>query len=107
MILCFINILIVITKNESGSFAVNFLKNVAAVKKQFFKQMDVFIKYRVVCRTDCDERNYDNTRGRKSNFENKCSERRAFDNAKNHKRQRRKRQSVTAKREKSQTPKFV
>jgi len=31
----------------------------------------------------------------------------AFDCAKNHKRQRRKRQSVTAKREKSQTPKFV
>jgi len=30
-----------------------------------------------------------------------------FDSAKNHKRQRRKRQSVTAKREKSQTPKFV
>jgi len=31
----------------------------------------------------------------------------AFDSAKNHKRQRRKRQSLTAKREKSQTPKFV
>ena len=31
----------------------------------------------------------------------------AFDSAKNHKRQRRKRQSATAKREKSQTPKFV
>ena len=31
----------------------------------------------------------------------------AFDSAKNHKRQRRKRQSVTAKREKSQTPKCV
>jgi len=31
----------------------------------------------------------------------------AFDSAKNHKRQRRKRQSVTAKREKSQTPKFA
>jgi len=31
----------------------------------------------------------------------------ALDSAKNHKRQRRKRQSVTAKREKSQTPKFV
>jgi len=31
----------------------------------------------------------------------------AFDSAKNHKRQRRKCQSVTAKREKSQTPKFV
>jgi len=31
----------------------------------------------------------------------------AFDSAKNHKRQRRKRQSVTSKREKSQTPKFV
>jgi len=31
----------------------------------------------------------------------------AFDSAKIHKRQRRKRQSVTAKREKSQTPKFV
>jgi len=30
-----------------------------------------------------------------------------FDSAKNHKGQRRKRQSVTAKREKSQTPKFV
>jgi len=34
-------------------------------------------------------------------------ERGAFDSAKNHKRQRRKRQSVTIKREKSQTPKFV
>ena len=34
-------------------------------------------------------------------------ERGAFDSAKNHKRQRRKRQSVTAKREKSQMPKFV
>ena len=34
-------------------------------------------------------------------------EREAFDSAKNHKRQRRKRQSVTAKREKSLTPKFV
>jgi len=31
----------------------------------------------------------------------------AFDSAKNHKRQRRKRQSVTAEREKSLTPKFV
>jgi len=31
----------------------------------------------------------------------------AFDSAKNHKRQRRKRQSVTTKREKLQTPKFV
>jgi len=31
----------------------------------------------------------------------------AFDSAKNHKRQRRKHQSVTAKREMSQTPKFV
>ena len=31
----------------------------------------------------------------------------AFDSAKNHKRQRRKRQSVTAKREKSQTPKIL
>jgi len=31
----------------------------------------------------------------------------AFDSAKNHKRQRRKRQSVTAKREKSQNLKFV
>ena len=31
----------------------------------------------------------------------------AFDSAKNYKRQRRKRQSVTAKREKSQTLKFV
>ena len=36
-----------------------------------------------------------------------CSPRGAFDSAKNLKRQRRKRQSVTAKREKSQTPKFV
>ena len=35
------------------------------------------------------------------------SERVAVISAKNHKRQRRKRQSVTAKREKSQTPKFV
>jgi len=35
------------------------------------------------------------------------AERVAFDSAKKHKRQRRKRQSVTAKREKSQTPKFV
>ena len=34
-------------------------------------------------------------------------ERGAFDSAKNHNRQRHKRQSVTAKREKSQTPKFV
>jgi len=34
-------------------------------------------------------------------------ERGAFDSDKNHKRQRRKRQSVTAKREKSQTPKLV
>jgi len=31
----------------------------------------------------------------------------ALDSAKNHKRQRRKRQSLTAKREKSQTPKFA
>ena len=31
----------------------------------------------------------------------------AFDSAKSHKRQRHKRQSVTAKQEKSQTPKFV
>jgi len=31
----------------------------------------------------------------------------AFDSVKTHKRQRRKRQSVTAKREKSQTPKFT
>jgi len=31
----------------------------------------------------------------------------AFDSAKSHKRQRRKRQSVTAKRKNSQTPKFV
>jgi len=31
----------------------------------------------------------------------------AFDSAKNRKRQRRKRQSVTAKQKKSQTPKFV
>jgi len=36
-----------------------------------------------------------------------CRVRGALDSAKNHKRQRRKRQSVTAKREKSQTPKFV
>ena len=36
-----------------------------------------------------------------------ASKRGAFDSAKNHKRQRRKRKSVTAKREKSQTPKFV
>jgi len=35
------------------------------------------------------------------------SRRSAFDSAKNHKLQRRKRQSVTVKREKSQTPKFV
>jgi len=35
------------------------------------------------------------------------AQRGAFDSAKNHKRQRRKRQSVTAKREKSQTTKFV
>jgi len=35
------------------------------------------------------------------------SNRGALDSAKNQKRQRRKRQSVTAKREKSQTPKFV
>ena len=45
-------------------------------------------------------------------FKMKCVCRRAidwgaFDRAKNHKRQRRKRHSVTAKREKSQTPKFV
>jgi len=37
----------------------------------------------------------------------RANDRGAFDSAKNHKRQRRKRQSVTAKREKSQTPKFV
>jgi len=37
----------------------------------------------------------------------KVAERGAFDSAKNHKRQRHKRQSVTTKREKSQTPKFV
>ena len=37
----------------------------------------------------------------------KSPKRGTFDSAKNHKRQRRKRQSVTAKREKSQTPKFV
>jgi len=37
-----------------------------------------------------------------------CNKKRgAFDSAKKHKRQRRKRQSVTAKREKSQIPKFV
>jgi len=36
-----------------------------------------------------------------------ASTRGAFDSAKNNKRQRRKHQSVTAKREKSQTPKFV
>jgi len=35
------------------------------------------------------------------------SDRGAFDSAKNHKRQRRKRQSVTAERGKSQTSKFV
>jgi len=35
------------------------------------------------------------------------SDRGAFDSAKNHQRQRRKRQSVTAKRERSQTPKLV
>ena len=40
-------------------------------------------------------------------FTSECSSWGAFDSAKNHKRQRRKRQSVTAKREKSQTPKFV
>jgi len=37
----------------------------------------------------------------------KINKRGAFNNAKHHKRQRRKRQSVTANREKSQTPKFV
>jgi len=37
----------------------------------------------------------------------KKKKRGAFDSAKNHKLQRRKRQSVTAKRKKSQTPKFV
>jgi len=36
-----------------------------------------------------------------------CTTQGAFDSAKNHKHQRRKRQSATAKREKSQTPKFV
>jgi len=36
-----------------------------------------------------------------------CGQGGAFDSAKNHKRQHRKRQSVTAKREKSQTPKFL
>jgi len=45
---------------------------------------------------------------RQNIFSKKCGDARgAFDSAKNHKRQRRKRQSVTAKREKSQTPKFV
>jgi len=39
--------------------------------------------------------------------QNRWAYRGAFDSAKNHKRQGRKRQSVTAKREKSQTPKFV
>jgi len=39
-------------------------------------------------------------------YDFRCS-RGAFDSAKNHKRQRLKRQSVPAKREKSQTPKFV
>jgi len=38
---------------------------------------------------------------------NKVLRRVVFISAKNHKRQRRKRQSVTAKREKSQTPKFL
>jgi len=38
---------------------------------------------------------------------NRYTNRGAFDSAKNHKRQHRKRQSVTAKREKSQTPKLV
>jgi len=40
-------------------------------------------------------------------FENSAQCRVAVISAKNHKRQRRKRQSVTAKREKSQTPKFL
>jgi len=44
---------------------------------------------------------------KQSAFLGPFQERGAFDNAKNHKRQLRKRQSVTAKREKSQTPKFV
>jgi len=43
----------------------------------------------------------------RKNITARRSKRGAFDSAKNHKRQRRKRQSVTAKREKSQTPKFV
>jgi len=45
--------------------------------------------------------------GKGTTREGICSLKGAFDSAKNHKRQRRKRQSVTAKREKSQTPKFV
>jgi len=44
---------------------------------------------------------------RKQDYEYHTQPRGAFDSAKDHKRQRRKRQSVTAKREKSQTPKFV
>jgi len=42
-----------------------------------------------------------------SSLRKKGIERGAFDSAKNHERQRRKRQSVTAKREKLQTPKFA
>jgi len=42
-----------------------------------------------------------------NDFWSKCDFWVAVLSAKNHKRQRRKRQSVTAKREKSQTPKFV
>ena len=41
-----------------------------------------------------------------SEFSN-CKRWEEFDSAKKHKRQRRKRQSVNAEREKSQTPKFV
>jgi len=42
-----------------------------------------------------------------SNAKNRWYKRGVFDSAKNHKRQRRKRQSVTEKRERPQTPKFV
>jgi len=42
-----------------------------------------------------------------SDFTSSMSMRGAFDSAKNHKRQRRKHQSVTAKQAKLQTPKFV
>jgi len=52
-------------------------------------------------------RNYNALLFFRSRNETRCTSTGAFDSAKNHKRQRRKRQSVTAKREKSQTPKFV